>query len=215
MFECSREQTKPRQPLRPKRVTNTNLTNGQSTNGSASPLLNSKRNNMLNGKSSTNHANSFKDEVNVDNLDFTKKILHTSWHPKDNVIAIAATNNLYLFYNKENNNTASTSSSSTSSSSSTTSNSSLNCFNSITNNSHFITNTSTNPTTTILTQNQNQATQQPVVASGAPSSQNQLNNQIQLNTSFYTAPVSAYPVTSSTTTTVVASSTTTTSSMSL
>lgn len=37
------------------------------------------------------------DEINVDSLDFTKKILHTAWHPSENVIAVAATNNLYLF----------------------------------------------------------------------------------------------------------------------
>lgn len=127
MFECSREQSKPRQLLKPKRVINANLTNGQSptnnsNNGNASPSVNSKRNNALNG----NTKSSYKDEVNVDNLDFTKKILHTSWHPKDNIIAIAATNNLYLFYNKENNYNSSSSSSSTSSSCATSNNSSLN-----------------------------------------------------------------------------------------
>ncbi|CAF0773492.1 unnamed protein product, partial [Brachionus calyciflorus] len=157
MFECSREQTKPRQQLRPKRVTNSNLSNGQ--NGNSSPLLNSKRNNLLNGKS-----NAYKDEVNVDNLDFTKKILHTSWHPKDNVIAIAATNNLYLFYNKENQNTTSSSASYISS---YNTNSTPNCF--------------TNNTFT------NNASQQQI-----QNSQSQLNNQIQLNTSFYTAPTSGY-----------------------
>jgi len=34
---------------------------------------------------------------NVDTLDFTKKILHASWHPRENTIALAATNNLFLF----------------------------------------------------------------------------------------------------------------------
>ncbi|KAI9328577.1 WD40-repeat-containing domain protein [Zopfochytrium polystomum] len=34
---------------------------------------------------------------NADNLDFSKKILHASWHPKENTIALAATNNLFLF----------------------------------------------------------------------------------------------------------------------
>ena len=38
-----------------------------------------------------------KDEINVDSLDFTSKILHTAWHPRDNIIAVAATNNLFLF----------------------------------------------------------------------------------------------------------------------
>ncbi|EPZ36718.1 Protein phosphatase 2A, regulatory subunit PR55 domain-containing protein [Rozella allomycis CSF55] len=38
-----------------------------------------------------------KDDINVDAIDFNKKILHTSWHPKENSIAIAATNNLFIF----------------------------------------------------------------------------------------------------------------------
>lgn len=42
-----------------------------------------------------------KDEISVDTLDFHKKILHTSWHPSQNVLAIAATNNLYLFQSKD------------------------------------------------------------------------------------------------------------------
>ncbi|KAI8812096.1 protein phosphatase 2A regulatory subunit PR55 [Cladochytrium replicatum] len=37
------------------------------------------------------------DFANVDALDFTKKILHASWHPRENTIALAATNNLFLF----------------------------------------------------------------------------------------------------------------------
>ncbi|KAJ3070071.1 protein phosphatase 2A regulatory subunit cdc55 [Podochytrium sp. JEL0797] len=35
--------------------------------------------------------------LNVDALDFSKKILHASWHPRENIIALAATNNLFLF----------------------------------------------------------------------------------------------------------------------
>ena len=38
-----------------------------------------------------------KDEIAVDALDFNKKILHAAWHPRDNVLAVAATNNLYLY----------------------------------------------------------------------------------------------------------------------
>jgi serine/threonine-protein phosphatase 2A regulatory subunit B len=41
-----------------------------------------------------------KDEISVDCLDFNKKILHASWHPRDNVLAVAATNNLYLYQDK-------------------------------------------------------------------------------------------------------------------
>jgi len=42
-----------------------------------------------------------KDEISVDTLDFQRKILHTAWHPNQNVLAIAATNNLYLFQSKD------------------------------------------------------------------------------------------------------------------
>ncbi|XP_071948580.1 serine/threonine-protein phosphatase 2A 55 kDa regulatory subunit B delta isoform-like isoform X1 [Antedon mediterranea] len=41
-----------------------------------------------------------KDEMSVDSLDFNRKILHTAWHPKENIIAVAATNNLYIFQEK-------------------------------------------------------------------------------------------------------------------
>lgn len=37
-----------------------------------------------------------KDETS-DSLDYSKKILHVSWHPNANIIALAATNNLYIF----------------------------------------------------------------------------------------------------------------------
>lgn len=43
-----------------------------------------------------------KDEISVDSLDFNKKILHTAWHPKENIIAVATTNNLYIFQDKVN-----------------------------------------------------------------------------------------------------------------
>jgi serine/threonine-protein phosphatase 2A regulatory subunit B len=35
--------------------------------------------------------------LNAEGLDLTKKILHASWHPRENTIALAATNNLFLF----------------------------------------------------------------------------------------------------------------------
>uniref|UniRef100_A0A674N4E7 Serine/threonine-protein phosphatase 2A 55 kDa regulatory subunit B n=1 Tax=Takifugu rubripes TaxID=31033 RepID=A0A674N4E7_TAKRU len=38
-----------------------------------------------------------KDEISVDSLDFDRKILHTAWHPLDNIIAVATTNNLYIY----------------------------------------------------------------------------------------------------------------------
>uniref|UniRef100_A0A8C8C3D4 Serine/threonine-protein phosphatase 2A 55 kDa regulatory subunit B n=1 Tax=Oncorhynchus tshawytscha TaxID=74940 RepID=A0A8C8C3D4_ONCTS len=43
-----------------------------------------------------------KDEISVDSLDFSKKILHSAWHPSENIIAVAATNNLYIFQDKVN-----------------------------------------------------------------------------------------------------------------
>lgn len=86
MFECSRESAKPKHILKPKRIINNS---NQNTAGNIlTPAQNNKRNK--------------KDEINVDSLDFSKKILHTSWHPKENIIAIAATNNLYIFHGKEN-----------------------------------------------------------------------------------------------------------------
>jgi serine/threonine-protein phosphatase 2A regulatory subunit B len=36
--------------------------------------------------------------VNPDNLDPTKKILYASWHPRENTMAVAAQNNLFIFY---------------------------------------------------------------------------------------------------------------------
>jgi serine/threonine-protein phosphatase 2A regulatory subunit B len=32
--------------------------------------------------------------VDVDHMDFNKKILHLSWHPHEDTVAIAATNNV-------------------------------------------------------------------------------------------------------------------------
>lgn len=42
-----------------------------------------------------------KDEVSIETLDYSRKILHTAWHPRDNILAIAATNNLYLFHEQQ------------------------------------------------------------------------------------------------------------------
>lgn len=36
-------------------------------------------------------------EPDVDDIDFTKKVLHFSWHPTDNVVAVAGLNNLYIY----------------------------------------------------------------------------------------------------------------------
>ena len=71
-LEASSEVTKPRTALRPRKVC---------TTGGG-------------GKRK-------KDEIGVDCLDFSRKILHTGWHPAENIVAIAATNNLYIFCSKD------------------------------------------------------------------------------------------------------------------
>lgn len=38
-----------------------------------------------------------KEELNPENIDFMKKTLHVAWHPKENLIAVGASNNLFLF----------------------------------------------------------------------------------------------------------------------
>jgi len=38
-----------------------------------------------------------KDELNPDNLDYSKKMLHVAWHPWENLVAVGAANNLFLF----------------------------------------------------------------------------------------------------------------------
>jgi serine/threonine-protein phosphatase 2A regulatory subunit B len=38
-----------------------------------------------------------KEELNPENIDFNKKILHAAWHPKENLVAVGASNNLFLF----------------------------------------------------------------------------------------------------------------------
>nr|XP_045047263.1 serine/threonine-protein phosphatase 2A 55 kDa regulatory subunit B delta isoform isoform X4 [Desmodus rotundus] len=70
-LEASRENSKPRASLKPRRVC---------------PGGGKRR----------------KDEVSVDSLDFSKKVLHAAWHPADSIIAVAATNNLYIFQDKVN-----------------------------------------------------------------------------------------------------------------
>ncbi|KAK9765938.1 protein phosphatase 2A regulatory subunit cdc55 [Basidiobolus ranarum] len=53
--------------------------------------IGSTKNKLSFGRSSKNG----RKEINPDMMDFNKKILHTSWHPRENTIAVAATNNLF------------------------------------------------------------------------------------------------------------------------
>ncbi len=43
------------------------------------------------------NANSMRRDLDFESVDFKKSILHLSWHPRENSVAIAATNNLYIF----------------------------------------------------------------------------------------------------------------------
>lgn len=36
-------------------------------------------------------------ELNADNIDFTRKVLHVAWHPQNDIVAVATNNNLYLY----------------------------------------------------------------------------------------------------------------------
>lgn len=56
-----------------------------------------QKNKGLNAKGGAKGTNGLKSPIDVDNIDFNKKILHASWHPQEDTIAIAATNNLFLF----------------------------------------------------------------------------------------------------------------------
>ena len=46
---------------------------------------------------SSNNSNNALQQIDADKIDFSKKILHSSWHPREDSIAIAATNNLFVF----------------------------------------------------------------------------------------------------------------------
>lgn len=51
----------------------------------------------MNGKNAQGKQNGARTPVDTEVVDYQKKILHASWHPKEDTIAIAATNNLFLF----------------------------------------------------------------------------------------------------------------------
>eukprot|EP00041_Stephanoeca_diplocostata_P015391 m.293449 g.293449 ORF g.293449 m.293449 type:complete len:437 (-) comp20020_c0_seq1:162-1472(-) len=39
-----------------------------------------------------------REQIHVEDIDFNLKILHAAWHPQRNILALAATNNLYLYH---------------------------------------------------------------------------------------------------------------------
>lgn len=36
-------------------------------------------------------------DFGMDFIDYNKKIMHSTWHPHENTVAVAATNNLFIF----------------------------------------------------------------------------------------------------------------------
>jgi serine/threonine-protein phosphatase 2A regulatory subunit B len=36
-------------------------------------------------------------DFDADHLDYSKKVLHYTWHPQENIIAVAGVNNLYIY----------------------------------------------------------------------------------------------------------------------
>ncbi|CAF4506243.1 unnamed protein product, partial [Rotaria sp. Silwood2] len=51
-----------------------------------------------------------RDEINPDNLEFSKKILHCAYHPTDDIIAIATAHNLFTYVAKDSSSSSSLSS---------------------------------------------------------------------------------------------------------
>lgn len=68
-------------------------------NGVPGGLLKNGRNNNNNGRgqSPSRGMNMMRRDLDYETIDFKKNILHLSWHPHENSIAIAATNNLFVF----------------------------------------------------------------------------------------------------------------------
>ncbi|GMG27710.1 unnamed protein product [Ambrosiozyma monospora] len=65
------------------------LTAGSSSSG--------KRKNLTMLNTGGNGAGGSGNKMDFETIDFKKSILHLSWHPMENSVAIAATNNLYIF----------------------------------------------------------------------------------------------------------------------
>jgi serine/threonine-protein phosphatase 2A regulatory subunit B len=61
------------------------------------PAKNKKPAKTTFGKSSSSKKGSLGPDIAVDQIDFEKKVLHLTWHPTQNILAVATLNNLYLF----------------------------------------------------------------------------------------------------------------------
>lgn len=64
-------------------------------NSSTSPTTNGGKKNGSRAGSPAGGAQRMRKETDADQIDFNKKILHMSWHPFEDSIAIAATNNVW------------------------------------------------------------------------------------------------------------------------
>lgn len=95
-LEAARDIAKPKTLLKPRKVGIRFLNTCKTINRIADNIINSC---FFLSKVCTGGKRK-KDEISVDCLDFNKKILHTAWHPSENVAAVAATNNLFLFQDK-------------------------------------------------------------------------------------------------------------------
>ena len=70
-------------------------------NNSTSPTSGGKKGNSRAGSpaaGASGQGGRMKKETDADQIDFNKKILHMSWHPFEDSIAIAATNNVSLHF---------------------------------------------------------------------------------------------------------------------
>lgn len=65
-------------------------------NSSTSPTANGGKKNGSRAGSPAGAGQRMRKETDADQIDFNKKILHMSWHPFEDSIAIAATNNVSL-----------------------------------------------------------------------------------------------------------------------
>jgi serine/threonine-protein phosphatase 2A regulatory subunit B len=52
---------------------------------------------LLSPKKLIGRRNKKAEEINVETLDFEKKVLYSAFHPRENVLAVAAANLLYIF----------------------------------------------------------------------------------------------------------------------
>jgi len=72
-----------------------NLFHIYETHGKGSTLLEATKTSPSKGKKVLKKGRD--DVINPDNIDFGKKCLHVAWHPRDNLVAVGASNNMFIF----------------------------------------------------------------------------------------------------------------------